>query len=624
MYELVIANKNYSSWSMRPWVLMRSLGIEFTERLLPFHPNHGAGAIARYSPSGRVPCLVDGETRVWDSLAIVEYLAERHVGVWPMPAAVRAWARSAAAMHSGSGAAQRCSMNVGIRVRLRSVSPALQSDLRRLETLWVDGLDRHGGPFLGGARFTAVDAFFAPVATRIQTYGLAVSGAAAAYASHLLQHDAVREWIDAGLRETWRDPPQSRTGRQMAAAAGPARVRIRLAAPLPALWSTLLALSLGALMTACVGTRAPPPTTAAQPVPHFKPVEWSRLPGWGEDAITEAWPALLASCGAPRMRSEWRDVCAAGQPIGREDVNAQRRLLESSLRAWRVTTRIPGRRGKAADSGLVTGYYEPLLNGARARGGPYQWPLYAVPDDLLTIELGDLYPALKGERVRGRLQGRRVVPYADRAQLADGKALAGKELVWVDSAIDAFFLQIQGSGRVQLTDGTTVRLAYADVNGQPYKAIGRQLVENGDLTLEQATAPGIRQWLLDHPERQAEVLNSNPSVVFFREEEITDPELGPRGALGVPLTAGRSVAIDARLLPLGAPLFLATTHPVSGEPLRRLVVGQDTGGAIRGAIRADLFFGLGSDAGEQAGRMRSDGKLWLLWPKGLAPPVDGN
>jgi membrane-bound lytic murein transglycosylase A len=377
------------------------------------------------------------------------------------------------------------------------------------------------------------------------------------------------------------------------------------------------------LLAACTSTRAPTTLApgAVQPVPKFEPVDWSKLPGWREDSITEAWPALLASCASSRMPADWREACDALRPVAQSDVGAQRRALESTLSAWRITTRAPGRKGKAAKSGLITGYYEPVLNGARTRGGKYQTPLYAVPDDLLTIELGDLYPALKGERVRGKLQGRRVVPYPDRAQLVDGKALTGKELVWVDSAIDAFFLQIQGSGRVQLTDGTTVRLAYADVNGQPYRAIGRQLVASGDLTLEQATAQGIRQWLADHPERQAEVMNSNPSVVFFREEKITDAALGPRGSLGVPLTPGRSAAIDARVLPLGAALFLATTHPVTGAPMQRLVVGQDTGGAIRGAIRADVFFGLGAEAGDMAGRMRSDGQLWLLWPRGHVPPA---
>ena len=376
------------------------------------------------------------------------------------------------------------------------------------------------------------------------------------------------------------------------------------------------------LLVGCTTTREPPPTTAP-PVPRLEPVTWSQIPGWNVDTIAEAWPAILASCASSRLPTEWRGTCDAARAVRTGDTNAQRQLLESTLRAWQVTTQVPGQKG-SVQTGLITGYYEPVLSGARKKGGPFQTPLYSVPDDLLTIDLGDLYPSLKGERVRGRLQGRRVVPYPDRALLADGKLLAGKELVWVDSPIDAFFLQIQGSGRVQLTDGTTVRLAYADVNGQPYRAIGRQLVADGEMTVEQATAPGIRQWLLDHPERAPAVLNSNPSVVFFREEKITDPSLGPRGSLGVPLTAGRSVAIDSRILPLGAPLFLSTTHPISGEPLRRLVVGQDTGGAIRGAIRADLFLGLGPEAGDLAGRMRSDGQLWLLWPRDHTPPVTGN
>ena len=218
MYQLVIANKNYSSWSMRPWVLMRALDIPFTEQLLPFHLNHGEGAIARFSPSGRVPCLVDGDTRVWDSLAIVEYLAERHPGVWPSASPDRAWARCAAAeMHSGFQALRNeCSMSVGTRMRLRNPSAALHADLKRIAALWSEGLDRHGGPFLGGARFTAVDAFFAPVATRIQTYGLAVPAPAAAYATRLLQHEAVREWVDAGVKETFRDEPHERDCRAVA------------------------------------------------------------------------------------------------------------------------------------------------------------------------------------------------------------------------------------------------------------------------------------------------------------------------------------------------------------------------------------------------------------------------
>jgi glutathione S-transferase len=208
MYELYIANKNYSSWSMRPWVLMRGLGLRFTEHLRPFTEKYVPGEYRSFSPSGRVPCLVDGAQTVWDSLAITEYLAERHPGVWPSAADARAWSRCAAAeMHSGFSALRnQCSMSVGVRIRLNSVTDALKADLARLEELWADGLARHGGPFLGGARFSAVDAFYAPVATRVQTYDLPVNTASKAYVSRLLAFPAVAEWIEAGIAETWRDP----------------------------------------------------------------------------------------------------------------------------------------------------------------------------------------------------------------------------------------------------------------------------------------------------------------------------------------------------------------------------------------------------------------------------------
>lgn len=369
---------------------------------------------------------------------------------------------------------------------------------------------------------------------------------------------------------------------------------------------------------------APPESSepvAPTPQLRFVAADWSDLPGWQGDDTRAAWPALLASCASSRMAAAWATFCGRAVQVGAADATAQRALVESQLRPWQVVLEVEGARGTRQERGLVTGYYEPVLRGARQRGGSFQTPLYAVPDDLVTVELGSLYPALQGERIRGRLQGRRVVPFPDRAQIADGRALAGKEIVWVDSAIDAFFLQIQGSGRVQLPDGSTIRLAFADVNGHPYRAIGRYLVERGELTVEQATAPAIRDWLALHPERQAEVFNTNPSVVFFREQALGDPSVGPNGAMGLPLTAWRSLAIDPRLLPLGAPLFLATTHPLTGLPLERLMLGQDTGGAIRGALRADLFFGLGTEAGQAAGTMRHEGAMWLLWP--ADQPVPG-
>ncbi|RDI98837.1 glutathione S-transferase family protein [Dyella solisilvae] len=207
MPKLYVANKNYSSWSLRPWVLMSELGIPFDEQQVAFGQGSNWQAFRSFSPSGRVPCLTDGDTVVWDSLAITEYLAEHHPAVWPSDRAARAWARCAAAeMHSGFGALrEQCGMNCGLRVRLHDIGPALKADVARINELWNEGLARFGGPFLGGAAFTAVDAFFAPVAFRVQTYGLALDGPAAAYAQRLLALPSMRRWYDAALAETWRD-----------------------------------------------------------------------------------------------------------------------------------------------------------------------------------------------------------------------------------------------------------------------------------------------------------------------------------------------------------------------------------------------------------------------------------
>ncbi|HYP80412.1 MAG TPA: murein transglycosylase A [Steroidobacteraceae bacterium] len=373
------------------------------------------------------------------------------------------------------------------------------------------------------------------------------------------------------------------------------------------------------LVAGCRTVPQPEPPVPAEPELRFEAVTWESLPGWQQDRTVEAWPALLASCGTSRMAAAWQAFCVEAAALPAQDARAQRRLIEDRLRAYRVTSYEGA--GKRSDAGLITGYYEPVLKGSRRKSTVYQWPLHAVPEDLVTVDLAEVYPALQGVRVRGKLQGRRVVPYPDRAQLAAAKTPAGKELLWVDSAVDAFFLEIQGSGRVRLDDGSTVRLAFADVNGRPYRAIGRYLVDQGEMTAEQATAPALRDWLRQHPDRQQEVFNQNPSVVFFREEKLPDPAVGPRGALGVPLTPGRSVAIDPRWLPLGAPLYLSTTDPLSAAPLQRLVLAQDTGGAIRGAIRADLFWGWNAPADEAAGRMRGQGSLWLLWPAEQAPPA---
>jgi membrane-bound lytic murein transglycosylase A len=354
---------------------------------------------------------------------------------------------------------------------------------------------------------------------------------------------------------------------------------------------------------------APPP--APPPAPLFTPVAFEALPGWQQDDLRQAWPAFQASCRALGAKADWKTVCAAARMVDAQDGAAIRRFFE----AYFVPNLV--RAADGADSGLVTGYYEPFLRGSRKRGGANQTPLYKVPDDLITVDLASVYPSLKGMRLRGRLSGKTVVPYGSRAEIERAK-IPGKELVWVDDAVEAFFLEVQGSGRVQLDDGETVRIAYADQNGHPYKAIGRWLVEQGELTSSEATAQGIKAWIVAHPARRQELFNANPSYIFFREERLPDPSVGPKGALGVPLTPTRSVAIDPAFLPLGAPIYLATTEPAGTAPLQRLVMGQDTGGAIRGAVRADFFFGFGGQVPDNAGRMKQRGQLWVLLPRGAA------
>jgi len=379
--------------------------------------------------------------------------------------------------------------------------------------------------------------------------------------------------------------------------------------------SRILACVAIALLAACVTK----PKHAEPPPPpvSFEPVNWSTLPGWRADDTLAAWPALIASCTAIHARPDWQQFCAdvaAASPMDSEFV---RGFLEQRLqpyRVWRVTGR------ERASTGLITGYYEPLLHGSRERSEQFATPLYSRPDDLLIVDLASLYPELKGKRVRGRVEGNKVVPYYSRAASRDAPALIGHEIVWIDDVLDAFSLEIQGSGRVQLTTGEVIRLQYEDQNGHPYRSIGKYLADQGIMTIDQVNMPAIRAWLAANPQRLHEVLDSNPSVVFFREAPLDDPAIGPKGALGVPLTAGRSIAIDPKFLRLGAPMFLSTTAPVTGLPLQRLVVAQDTGGAINGPVRADLFFGFGGEAGAQAGTMKYDGEMWLLWPKDAQPP----
>ena len=361
---------------------------------------------------------------------------------------------------------------------------------------------------------------------------------------------------------------------------------------------------------------APAPAVVASPEPsqsrHYELQNWAALPDWNNDNLGEALPAFLLSCDVLKSAIDWISACTAAAQIRKGDAMAARQFFESAFAPWLVHNADGG------TEGLVTGYYEPLLHGSRIFGRSYRFPIYGVPTDLLVIDLAGSNPDIKGIRLRGRMQDRKIVPYYTRAEIERGLApVRGREILWVDDPVELFFLQVQGSGRVRLPGGETVRIGFADHNGHPYKSIGKILVERGELTADKASMQGIKLWAVKNPTGLASLLQQNPAYVFFRE--LPASPLGPIGAQGVPLTPGRSIAVDAMTTPLGAPVFLSTTMPLSARPLNRLVVAQDTGTAIKGAVRADFFWGFGDEAGQSAGRMRQSGRMWILYPRGLPP-----
>ncbi len=362
------------------------------------------------------------------------------------------------------------------------------------------------------------------------------------------------------------------------------------------------------LLAACNTMQKP---SVLAPLPPAKPLQlstWEQLPDWQMLDLTPSWVAYMQSCRVLKNKPVWQASCAQAEQMDGGDNTALHAYFEQWFAPYQVFN------PDSTMQGTITGYYEPRLHGSRTRSERYRYPLYAVPDDLLQIDLGEAYPQLKDMRLRGRLQGKRVVPYYKRADIDTGKGpFNAPVLFWVEDAVELFFLQIQGSGRIELEDGSLAKVGYAEQNGYPYVSIGKKLVEMGELKLEEASMQGIKNWAAQNPDRLDSLLQQNPSYVFFRE--LPGNLSAPLGALGVPLTAQYSLAVDARTIQLGAPVFLATTLPNSTLPLNRLMMAQDTGGAIKGAVRADFFWGYGDEAGQQAGGMKQQGRLWVLLPK---------
>jgi len=346
--------------------------------------------------------------------------------------------------------------------------------------------------------------------------------------------------------------------------------------------------------------------------PTLQPVSWRDVDGWLLDDPSLALGAFLKSCTSLRLRPAWQQVCrdAEVKEYGGRDV--VRSFFEENFVPYRVT------QSDGSGEGLLTGYYVPDLIGSRIPSEKFPFPLYRRPDDLLVIDLSSVYPDLADYRLRGRLEGSRVIPYWPRSEIDGGnRPLNGQELFWIADPVELFFLHIQGSGRILLENGEKVIVNYADQNGHPYRSIGKYLLDRGVMTRDQMSMQNIRAWARQNPAEVKALLNENPSYVFFRE---LGPEVqSPPGAFGVPLTPGRSLAVDRRYIPLGVPVFVETTWPNSEKPLVRLMVAQDTGGAIKGKIRGDFFWGLGSQAGELAGRMKQSARFWVLLPETISP-----
>ena len=361
----------------------------------------------------------------------------------------------------------------------------------------------------------------------------------------------------------------------------------------------------------------------AEPVLTLSPVSYGDLKGWDTDDQSGALASFQRSCasllkqpadkpmdgnGFAGTAGDWQPACTAAMALVQADAVGARAFFQQWFQPAAVLT-------GAEPKGLFTGYYAPIVNGSLTRTDHFNVPLYKVPPELVMMDLGLFRDSLKGERIAGRLEGNRLVPFATRSDIVGG-SLAGRglEIMWLADPVDAFFLQIQGSGLVRLPDGRLVRLGFAGQNGHPYTAVGKLLVQRGEMTLAQASMQSIRAWVNANPEKGAALMNENRSYVFFEEQQAE----GAIGAQGVVLTGGRSMAVDRKFMPLGAPLWVQIASDDGARKLDRLVIAQDTGGAIRGMVRGDFYWGEGDEAEAHAGAMKDPGRYFVLLPKPLA------
>ncbi len=373
-------------------------------------------------------------------------------------------------------------------------------------------------------------------------------------------------------------------------------------------------------LVACDQTEEEPPTPVA--AVSYSPVAIESVPGWNADNLSEALPAWRHSCqkilGFQPTRElgpgvgtagDWQGPCQQLASVADGDTPALRAYLEENFLALHVT-------GSDNPPGLFTGYFEPILEAAREKSELFAEPIYALPDDHVTVNLGNFDPALKGKAVVGRVQDKKLVPYRERGEIDAGAITdQAQTLFWARDPLDVFILQVQGSGIVELPDGARQRIGFAGHNGHGYGSLGRWLIEQGELPANRAAWEDIRGWLEANPDRARSALAVNRRYIFFRELDGD----GPLGAAGVPLTAERSMAVDTKHVPLNVPVWLDIEHPDGKTRLQRLMLAQDVGSAIKGVVRGDFYWGTGRAALDKAGRMKSTGSYYIVVPKTVIP-----
>lgn len=324
--------------------------------------------------------------------------------------------------------------------------------------------------------------------------------------------------------------------------------------------------------------------------------DFEELPNWHEENYEEALNNFINNCKSTKTKKIYKQTCKDAK-----HASSAKHFIQQKFSPYKINTK------SGKDTGLLTGYYEPELRGSLKKTLKYKYPIHETPKDLIMVDLSSIYPHLKNYRLRGKINGNKLIPYHTRKE-SSSQHIPANVICYTDSKIDLFFLEIQGSGRVTLEDGRVMYIGYDNQNGHRYRAIGKYLVKIGALKLSKVSLQSIRKWLDENPKRVNEVLHYNKSVVYFKQRENA-----ASGSLGLRLTATRSIAVDRRYIPLGSMLYL--NADIKKEQVSRIVLAQDTGGAIKGAIRADMFLGFGDKARDTAGELKSALELWILLPK---------